>query len=166
MNRFEKCLEFVLKKEGGFVNNPYDKGGMTYKGICRKFYPALQTWNIIDSVITDGGDVKKINYTLDCSYKAQEEIKEIYRNIYWKGAGCDLQDEPLDLIVFDTAVNMGCNRAKEFLSHTIEPDCYLVLRLDYYKKIVEKNPRQEIFLKGWTNRVKDLMKETGVKVEI
>lgn len=26
-NRFVKMLEFVLAREGGYVNNPYDKGG-------------------------------------------------------------------------------------------------------------------------------------------
>lgn len=166
MTRFERCLEFVLKREGGFVNDPVDKGGMTYKGICRKFFPALQVWNIIDSVIVDGGTVKDINHTLECSYKAQEEIKNIYKTLYWINCGCDNLLEPLDLIVFDTAVNMGQGRAKNFLSHTYEPDVYLYMRKDYYYEIVKKNPSQEKFLNGWINRLKELCKATGVKIDV
>ena len=30
---FQKMLKFVLAREGGYVNNPNDKGGETNKGI-------------------------------------------------------------------------------------------------------------------------------------
>ena len=51
VSRFLTCLDFIYKMEGGFVNDPQDKGGMTFKGICRKFYPDLKIWNTIDDLL-------------------------------------------------------------------------------------------------------------------
>ena len=37
-NLFETALLFVLKWEGGYVNNKYDKGGATNYGITQNTY--------------------------------------------------------------------------------------------------------------------------------
>ena len=82
---FEDALKFVLKWEGGYSNDPNDPGGETKFGISKRSYPNL--------------DIK--NLTL-------KQAKEIYFQNYWLKAGCDKLTSPLDIIVFDTAVNMGC----------------------------------------------------------
>ena len=38
---FDKCLEMLLKHEGGFVNHPRDHGGATNIGVTKKTY---ETW--------------------------------------------------------------------------------------------------------------------------
>lgn len=35
---FDKMLKFVLLREGGYSNNPNDKGGETNKGITYQIY--------------------------------------------------------------------------------------------------------------------------------
>ena len=162
MDRFKKCLNFVLKSEGGFVNNPNDKGGMTYKGICRKYYPDLEIWKICDVLLELGKTPKEINEQL--KNENQDEINNIYKKNYWDKLDCDNKEKPFDLICFDTAVNMGVARAKQFLKETNNCSSYIQLRVNYYKKIVENNPSQEVFLNGWFNRVKELCKQCDVQL--
>lgn len=157
ISRFKECLDFIYKMEGGFVNDPQDKGGMTFKGICRKYYPDLKIWNTIDDLLPNKSLINTLYST---------EIDDVYKKEYWDKCNCDLMEEPLDLIIFDTAVNMGVGRAKQFLRKTTDPDLYLYLRLDYYKEICKNNPSQNKFLKGWANRILSLCKETGVKIDI
>lgn len=162
MARFDDCLKFILKSEAGFVNDPDDNGGMTYKGICRKYYPNLFMWNIVDSILADGGDRKQINRILEDSFNVQSEIANIYKQEYWDKCSCDSLYDPLDLIVFDTAVNMGVSKAKNLLKQTEEPDTYILLRAEAYREICRKNPKQTKFLQGWLNRLSALCKECGI----
>ena len=48
MADFKKALTETLRHEGGYVNDPKDPGGETYKGISRKNHPDWEGWNIID----------------------------------------------------------------------------------------------------------------------
>ena len=165
MSRFEDCLKIILDAEGGFVNDPDDKGGMTYKGICRKYYPNLFMWNIVDSILVDGGDKKQINRQLSNSYKVNTEIANVYKQEYWDKCDCGSLYNPLDLIVFDTAVNMGVSKAKNLLIQTEEPDIYILLRIAAYREICKKNPKQEKFLQGWLNRLHKLCDISGILFE-
>ena len=127
---FESALEFTLRWEGGYSNDPSDPGGETKYGISKRYHPNV--------------DVK--NLTID-------EAQEIYRMEYWNPSGCDSLPEPLDLIVFDTAVNMGIKRARSFLSETSDWRDYLFLRLSYYLGRRKQYPQ---FIFGWLNRLLDL----------
>ena len=57
---FLRAVKEVLKIEGGYVNNPNDRGGETKYGISKRAYPNV--------------DIK--NLTLD-------KAKQIYYNDYW-----------------------------------------------------------------------------------
>lgn len=152
IKRFDSCIGFVLAAEGGYVNDKYDSGGETKYGISKKSY----------------SDVDIRNLTLD-------EAKAIYKKDYWDACGCDSLKEPLDIVVFDTAVNMGVGRAKEFLTKIrenpangpiVEPGLamkYLELRDNKYNAIVAKNPSQKRFLKGWYNRMNLLREFCGLE---
>ena len=61
---FELALNFVLEREGGYVNDPDDKGGATNKGITQNTY---NSW--LKSVGKPAKDVKNIT---------DAEVKEIY----------------------------------------------------------------------------------------
>jgi lysozyme family protein len=81
---FKKAVAHILKWEGGYSNNPKDKGGETKYGISKRAYPDL---NIKDLTI--------------------EEAENIYEKDYWLACRCDKMSFSIALNVFDTAVNMG-----------------------------------------------------------
>lgn len=140
---FEKALKFVLKWEGGYVNNPNDKGGATNKGITQSTY---NTW-----LRSKGQNIKDVRNITD------SEVKEIYYNNYWLKAGCDKMSEKFAILCFDTAVNMGVSRVGEFLkaAEYKYPDKFIIARIRKYNEFA-KYGNQKIFLQGWLNRVLDL----------
>jgi len=142
MDIFPQALKFVLKWEGGYVNNPNDLGGATNKGITQKTYDSLR-----HAVKLPIQTVKNIT---------DKEVEAIYKNMYWIKAGCDKLAPKLATVHFNCAVNMGINRANTFLkSCNGSLDKYLLLQEEKYKQFA-KVKGQEIFLKGWINRLNAL----------
>lgn len=140
---FKKALTFVLKWEGGYVNNPNDKGGATNKGITQYTY---------NSWLTSKGLQRK-----DVKFITQNEVEEIYYKNYWLKAGCNDMSKIFAVICFDTAVNMGVSRVQEFLrvAQWRDIDKYLDAREKKYREFATYG-NQKIFLKGWLNRLNSL----------
>ncbi len=134
MSDFESAMDFVLKWEGGYVYDPKDPGGETKWGISKSAYPTL--------------DIKDLT---------EQEARDIYRVDYWEKLGCDYLLWPVNLVVFDTAVNMGAKRAKDFLSRTSYWQDYIIERIDYYARVLGRKP----YLRGWINRTVALYRFAG-----
>jgi lysozyme family protein len=142
---FKEALDFTLRWEGGYVNNPNDPGGETNKGVTKSVYDAYRQKKGLSKQ-----SVKNIS---------DSEVYDIYKNQYWFSAGCDtIQDAKLAISVFDFAVNGGVARAKRYLALTKDSVKFNNNRIGYYTKIVKVNPKLQTFLKGWSNRVLDLNK--------
>lgn len=148
MTDFERALAFVLRPgiEGGYVNNPVDPGGATNKGITQRVYDA---WRSKKGLVPRS--VEQIE---------DREVAAIYETGYWVPAGCPRQAWPLCLVQFDTAVNMGVQRALGFASSSEgDVDTYLRKRRAYYMNLASTKPNLQVFLRGWLNRVDALTKE-------
>jgi len=128
---FDKAIKFVLKWEGGYSNDPNDPGGETKFGISKRSYPEL--------------DISKLTL---------KQAKEIYYQNYWLEAGCDDLPYPFNIIVFDTAVNMGRRRAIKFIDPYNDWRDYLLKRLYTYSKFEQA----KLYFRGWANRTLDLYK--------
>jgi len=126
---FEKAIKFVLKWEGGYSNDPNDPGGETKYGISKRSYPEL--------------DISKLTL---------KQAKEIYYQNYWLKTSCDELPFPFNIVVFDTAVNMGRRKAIELLNAYNDWRDYLLKRLYAYSKF----KHAKIYFRGWANRVLDL----------
>ena len=96
-DNFTACLAFTLKAEGGFVDDPYDPGGATNKGITLATFQAF-TGNP-DATPTD---LKLIEDTT---------VSDIYQSGYWAPARAAELPPGVDLMTFDMAVNSGAREA-------------------------------------------------------
>lgn len=117
MANFEKALELVLKNEGGYVNDPNDNGGETYKGISRRANPKWSGWKIIDGYKKKYKDFKK---KLDSDNELQKCVKSLYRSNYWNPIkGDDLVHQDMAEEMFDAAVNFGITKAIKLAQKTV-----------------------------------------------
>jgi lysozyme family protein len=169
---FEKAFEMVIGHEGGYVDDPTDRGGETKYGITKKYYPEE--------------DIKNLTLT---------RAKEIYYDNYWKHKKLDLDKladfhEKLAIELFDTGVNQGIVTSAKYLQESLnllnrneklfddmkvdgwagnttfgclyklrsydKPallKCVNGLQFMRYYDIVEDDPTQEKFFSGWMKRV-------------
>jgi lysozyme family protein len=171
--QFQKALQFVLRWEGGFVDDPDDHGGRTNKGITQRVYDAYRTNRRLPAQ-----DVKGIS---------DEETSAIYFEQYWLAAKCDHLDPELGMMLFDTAVNLGDRHALLLMQEATGcrsadgvygpqtqaawdscsvPDAaarFCMLREEFYRDLANK-PGQGKFLNGWLNRLNALREELGIPV--
>lgn len=95
---FERAVSVVLEKEGGFVDDPRDPGGITNFGISIKFAGSVNL-DIDGDGKTTGEDIRALT---------REQAVELYRKHFWLPLRChDLGDPGLALMVFDGGVNQG-----------------------------------------------------------
>lgn len=162
MAKIESFLPIVLKAEGGFVNDPSDRGGATNKGITLATYQSFF------------GKSKSVN---DLKRISDEEVKTIYKQGYWdKVHGDNIYSQSVANLIADFAVNSGVSRATRTLQNILGLtadgkfgpitlsavntansrllfDKLKSARRAYYKAIVSYNPSQAKFLNGWNRRL-------------
>ena len=158
MAEFDPAIRVVLRHEGGYSNNPRDKGGETNFGISKRSYPRL--------------DIKSLT---------RAEARVIYRRDFWRpGRYGSIRSQAVATKAFDMAVNMGRKRAAKILQSAVNelggrlkvdgvigprtlraanslPPRSLQKELRaqaalYYARLTLRKPDQQVFLKGWMRR--------------
>ncbi len=118
MADFETAYYLTNKVEGGYVNDPDDKGGETYRGIARKFHPDWDGWIIFDKEKESSSS--SLSSRLDGNPVLQAKIQKFYLNEYWNKVNGDLiPEQRIANEVYDNAVNMGYKQSSEYLQRTI-----------------------------------------------
>lgn len=100
---FQKAFEHTVGLEGGYSNNPNDRGGKTMFGIT-------------EAVARENG------YMSDMSRMTIDIAQNIYYNRYWDKMQLNdicRMSEPLATELFDTGVNMGIATAIMFLQQCL-----------------------------------------------
>lgn len=151
---FEQIVENVLIHEGGYVNDPLDKGGETNFGISKRWFPDV--------------NIKELS---------KQEAINIYYNNYWIPSRAKELPNNIQSTYFDMCVNMGQSQAVKILQRTINSvettriaeDGVIgsvtignagkikkrrlqAYRCLFYSKLIIKNPSQERFYYGWYKR--------------
>lgn len=113
---FDQIFKRTIAYEGGYVDDPEDRGGETYKGISRKNHADWRGWAMIDQA----RNYPDFPERLDDIIGLNEAVLEFYSQNYWSKLRCqDMGSMQVAQEVFDTAVNMGKSRAGKFLQQTI-----------------------------------------------
>lgn len=115
MADFGLAYNITMKHEGGYVNNPNDRGGETYKGISRKFHPKWFGWRIIDDYKTKPDFPKNLNHIPEL----QDAIGEFYKSMFWDVFELDKRSQEIANEIFDTAINVGKQKATTMIQSTV-----------------------------------------------
>jgi len=173
MARFDDCLAFTLDEEGGYSNNELDHGGATNFGVTQLVYDTYRR--------------RHDSPQQPVTFITRDEAAQLYQEDYWTPIHGDALGAPVDLCVFDLAVNSGVGRAIQLLQAAVDVDvdgglgpvtlaavsaqppltvaaAVCAQREAFMRGIVERNPSQAIFLHGWLNRVNALRKAAGLPV--
>lgn len=161
----KKLIPWIKKWEGGFVNDPIDRGGATNKGITistfRFYYGAAMT-------------VEDLRNTSDSQWQ------QIFELGYWKPWKADcIHSQSLANICVDWGWASGTKTAIRQVQMLIGVDVDGIVgtqtlsainsadpeslfdkikeaRLAFIRGIVLRNPPQARFSRGWTNRINDI----------
>jgi len=167
--RFDACMPFIFKAEGGYSDTPGDPGGPTNFGITLATLKAYE-----GNPNLTAQDVKNLT---------PATAKEIYRSNYWNRMQCGALPAGLDLEVFDFGVNAGPGEAVKALQRIVGVTAdgsigpitlaaigqfkprdlisqYSEARLAYYKGL--NNPE---FEQGWTARVAQIQTAASQMLE-
>lgn len=170
---FSHALAFVLAREGGYVNDPTDKGGETKYGISDK------RDGLADGKTDVDGDGKPDTRIKDLT---EEQAGQIYFRDYWYPSYCSQWPDGISLFVFDSAVQHSPKKAIQLLQEAVGftgkavdgivgkdtraavssadaewllTRCFL-RRSRYYADIIKANSSQGKYLNGWFNRLDEL----------
>ena len=161
MARFDKYAPKLLQLEGGFVNHPEDKGGITNCGIT------LETFRSFLGQDKTVKDLQSMSYGTWC---------HIIKTGYWDKCKADkIENQSLAELIADWCVNSGTTairRVQEIagckpdgivgpitlsLINSSDPmslhERIWNARHQHYINIVKRNPSQKVFMNGWMNRL-------------
>lgn len=117
---FNKALKHTLRFEGGWVNDPADSGGETFRGISRRNWPKWAGWPKIDQVKAKGAKTAKLINAAFANDKEMEKlVTDFYYLNFWKPfESLDAPDRIMAKL-FDTAVNVGVGGASKMLQRAV-----------------------------------------------
>lgn len=168
MANADKLIPIIRKWEGGWSNNKYDKGKETMCGIT------LSTFRNFFGKDKTADDLKHIT---------DEQWKYIFKSGYWDKCNADrIQNQSIANLLVDFAWGSGSKTAIKKIQKLLGVKVDGILgeitlsainkadskelfenlwkvRKQFFISIVNNNPSQSIFLKGWLNRLNDFRYE-------
>ena len=171
MSTLKKLIHFILKWEGGYVEDPDDSGGPTNMGVT------LRTWQEAgydkngDGII-DSDDLKMIfiRDVVECVLRphycdrwkadriADQSVANLLVDWYWTSGAAAIKNtkrmfnlKPDAVVDEETLAAINSYPDQEELFDRIKAE-----RAAYIKKICELKPANRRYKKGWMNRFNDL----------
>ena len=101
---WDVALQALLKHEGGFSNDPHDRGGITNLGVTIKNW---REW--VGREVTED-EMRQLT---------PQAVAPFYKQRYWDVVHADSLPAGVDLCVFDCAVNSGPVQSARFLQRAV-----------------------------------------------
>lgn len=118
MAKFDKAYKKLDRFERGYSSHPEDRGGETFRGIARNFYPKWEGWYCIDAIKTKYPDTFK--NIIENSDILHDKVKNFYRERYWNFfSGDEIKDQDIANEIFEASVNCGKSTAVKFLQRSL-----------------------------------------------
>lgn len=173
MSDFNIAYDLTIKNEGGYVNDPSDRGGETYKGVARNMHSAWRGWATIDLLKKQSSFPSNLEKDLTL----QNEIKEFYKINFWdKLRLSEVKNQNIANNIFDFGVNAGTSTSAvlvqkvldteadgvigdktiNILNHQQEEEKFIALftiaKILRYIHICNKRPLNKKYFFGWVIR--------------
>lgn len=176
MADFKKAFQLIIANEGGYVNDPDDPGGETYKGISRKNWPAWLGWIAIDHLKALPGFPASLHDDNETVRQFEYEVSSFYYCQFWNLIkGSLISDQGMANSIMDFAVNAGVGTSVELAQKVVKTDpdgkigpntikainafnpdhfmsAFTVEKIRRYIAIVKKRPTSKKYFLGWISR--------------
>lgn len=126
MANFDTAFGITDAHEGGWVNDPADRGGETWRGVARKSNPYWPGWAIIDAAKAglpgNPGSrewVAALNAKLAADADLEEYRRLLFRNAYWSPLKLDSLPLLVAVVAYDISVNSGPRAAGRLIQRAI-----------------------------------------------
>lgn len=111
MAKFEISHHKTSLNEGGYVNDPDDRGGETAFGIARKYNPDWEGWEKIDRLKRRIKSFSLLKTTIDNDAELQRLADELYKARYFTPLRLQQVEQIIADELYDSAVNLGVGAA-------------------------------------------------------
>lgn len=118
--RFARAFDELLGIEGGYVDDPADRGGATKYGISLRFLVAegridrdsdgFADYDLDMDGDLDGADIRLLGV---------DDARALYLRCFWERLEADSFEAPIGEMLFDQAVNGGLKAARKLLQRAI-----------------------------------------------
>ncbi len=186
MQSVEQIAEGIIRREGGYVNDPDDPGGATNFGVT------VHTMRRLGLDLDGDGDVD----ASDVRMLDKDRAREIFLKNYFYGPKLDRLPKPLQASVFDMNVNAGAQAVKLLqklcndMGLTVDVDgkmgpqttkavqkamqmapehlvdAYGIERRNYYYRLADRRPASRKYARttkggkgGWIRRAEEFISE-------
>ncbi len=179
MQNVEQMIDDILRREGGFVDHPNDRGGPTKYGVTQR---------------TLSQYIGRAALRSEVERMSEDVARDIYQTNYFVAPRIDRLPDTIQAFAFDCAVNHGPRRAIKFVQSVcnqagVEPSldidgamgpntrkaafwaeqtmgpvflkALVEERRNFYYAIVNANPSQKVFLRGWLRRADEFDEEVA-----
>lgn len=174
-NKFDDAFEWLMVEEGGYSNNPKDRGGATNYGISLRY---LKTQKIIDGDLDGDGDID----WQDILLLTKDLAKKVVLEDWWTPNHYGDFSPAIGRKLLSLSYNMGTKSAHRLIQQAVracndrerlsidgvlgkhtrvailcQPPEALLAALKseaagYYRCLVARRPDQAEFINGWLNR--------------